>query len=153
MRVIRPGTVGGCGEEIPAERSVCVGRRRRWVGAVGAGLRPAPTVRQRAMSRRQQERASRFLGEIETGVRSAAEALRDNDVEASVATAVRLWWTSRLRGRRFAQLIYQARDVTRQRISLGVVQRGEPGRRQAMPYFFAVLRGLVDQERPALGHR
>jgi hypothetical protein len=101
------------------------------------------------MSRRQQERASRFLSEIETGVRSAAVELRDNDIEASVATAVRLWWTSRLRGRRFAQLVYQARDATRQRISLGVVQLGEPGRRAAMPYFFAVLRDLVDQEWPA----
>jgi hypothetical protein len=101
------------------------------------------------MSRRQPERASRFLSEIETGVRSAAVELRDNDIEASVATAVRLWWTSRLRGRRFAQLVYQARDATRQRISLGVVQLGEPGRRTAMPYFFAVLRDLVDQEWPA----
>lgn len=88
------------------------------------------------------------------GVRSAAVELHDNDVEASVSTAVRLWWTSRrLRGRRFAQLVYQARDVTRQRISLGVVQHGEPGRRTAMPYFFAVLRDLVDRERPTLEHR
>ena len=101
------------------------------------------------MSRRQQERASRFLGEIETGVRSAAVELRDNNIEASVAAAVRLWWTSRLRGRRFAQLVYQARDVTQECISLGVVQRGEAGRREAMPYFFAVLRDLVDQEWPA----
>jgi hypothetical protein len=49
--------------------------------------------------------------------------------------------------------VYQARDVTRQRVSLGVVQRGEPGRREAMPYFFAVLRDLVDQERSAPGRR
>ena len=99
------------------------------------------------MSRRQRERTSRFLGEIETVLRSAAVELRDNDVEASVASAVRLWWTSRLRGRRFAQLVYQARDETRRRISLGVVYHGEPGRRTAMPYFMAVLRDLVDQER------
>jgi hypothetical protein len=105
------------------------------------------------MSRRQREWTSHFLGEIETGVRSAAVDFGDNDVAGSVATAVRLWWTSRLRGRRFAQLVYQARDVTRQRISLGVVQRGEPGRRKAMPYFFAVLRDLVDQERSASAHR
>jgi hypothetical protein len=100
------------------------------------------------MSRRQRERTSLFLGQIETGVRSAALDFGDNDVEASVATAVRLWWTSRLRGRRFAQLVYQARDVTRQRISLGVVEQGEPGRRKTMPYFLAVLRDLVDQDRP-----
>jgi hypothetical protein len=105
------------------------------------------------MSRRQHERTSRFLGAIETGVRSAAMDFGDNDLDGSVSTAVRLWWTSRLRGQRFAQLVYHARDVTRQRISLGVVQRGEPGRRKAMPYFFAVLRDLVDQERSALGHR
>ena len=105
------------------------------------------------MSRRQRERTSVFQGEIETGVRSAAVGFGENDVEASVTTAVRLWWTSRLRGRRFAQLVYQARDVTRQRVSLGVVQCGEPGRREAMPYFFAVLRDLVDQERSAPGRR
>jgi hypothetical protein len=100
------------------------------------------------MSQRRRERTSRFQVEIEMGVRSAAVDFCDNDVEASVTTAVRLWWASHLRGRRFAQLVYQARDVTRQRISLGVVERGEPGRRGAMPYFFAVLRDLVDQEWP-----
>jgi hypothetical protein len=56
------------------------------------------------MSRRQRERTSLFRGEIETGVRSAAVELHDNDVEVSVTITVRLWWTSRLRGRRFAQL-------------------------------------------------
>ncbi len=55
------------------------------------------------MSERQRLRTSRFLGEIETLLRSAAVELRDNDVEASVASAVRLWWTSRLRGRRRLQ--------------------------------------------------
>jgi hypothetical protein len=105
------------------------------------------------MSRRQRERTSRFLDEIEAVLRSAALELRDNDVEASVTSAVTLWWTSRLRGRRFAQLVYQARELTRRRISLGVVVRGEPGRREAMPYFFAVLRDLVEQERLAPPHR
>ena len=52
---------------------------------------------------------------------------RDNAVEASVRTAVRMWWTSRLRGRRFAQLVYQAREVTQKRISLSVIECGEPG--------------------------
>jgi len=98
------------------------------------------------MSRRQRERGSRFQIDIEEQVRIAAATFRDNDVEASINVAVRLWWTSRLRGRRFAQLLGQARDVTQQRISLGVVERGEPGRRQAMPYFLAVLRDLVGQE-------
>jgi hypothetical protein len=148
MRVIRPVLLFCAGD-------LClgIGRRRRWVGAVGAGLGPAPTLWERAMSRRQRERTSLFRGAIETGVRSAAVELHDNDVEASASTAIQLWWTSRLRGRRFVQLVRQARDVTRQRISLGVVQLGEPGRREAMPYFFAVLRNLVDQERSAPGHR
>jgi hypothetical protein len=95
------------------------------------------------MSQRQHERASRFLDEIEAGVRAAAMAFRDNDVDRSVHVAVRLWWTSRLRGRRFAQLIRQARRITQEHVSLGSVQRGEPGRREAMPYFFSVLRELV----------
>jgi hypothetical protein len=76
---------------------------------------------------------------------------RDNDVEGSVTTAIRLWWTSRLRGRRFAQLVQHAHDVTQQRISLGVIQKGEPGQRDAMPYFFAVLRDLVNREPPRAG--
>src|SRR4051794_20661980 len=101
------------------------------------------------MSRRQGERTSRFQAEIESGIRSAATAFRDNDVEASITTAVRLWWASRLRGRRFAQLVQAARDVTQQRISLGVIGKGEAGQRQAMPYFFAVLRDLVDQQKQA----
>jgi len=99
------------------------------------------------MSRRQGERWSRFQVEIENGVRGAATAFRDNDPEASVGEAVRLWWTSRLRGRRFAKLVRDAHEVTQDRISLSGVVRGEAGRREAMPYFFAVLRDLVDRDR------
>ena len=116
------------------------------MGALGAGLRPASRSPVCAMSRRQGERASRFQAQIESGIRSTAMAFRDDDLEASITTALRMWWTSRMRGRRFAQLVQQARDVTQQRISLGVIQKGEPGRREAMPYFFAVLRDLIDQE-------
>jgi hypothetical protein len=68
---------------------------------------------------------------------------RADDVEASVLAATRLWWTSHLRGRRFAQLVQQARAVTHERISVGGVERGKPGGREAMPYFWAVLRDLV----------
>ncbi len=99
------------------------------------------------MSRRQTERGSRFQVEIEDGVRLAAVNFHDNEVEASVNAAVRLWWTSRLRGRRFSQLVHQAREVTQARISLGRVEHGEPGQREAMPYFFAVLHELVEQHR------
>src|SRR5690242_8818351 len=98
------------------------------------------------MSRDNHRRTSRFHMDIERSVASAAMAFRDNDVEASVHTAVRLWWTSQLRGRRFARLVVQAREITQQRISVGSVQHGQPGRRQAMPYFFAVLRDLVAHE-------
>lgn len=104
------------------------------------------------MSQRQHERASRFRVDIEDAVRSAAIAFRDNDVEASTETVIRLWWTSRLRGRRFAQLLQQARQVTQARISLGRIDRGQPGRREAMPYFLAVLRQLAERERHQRGH-
>jgi hypothetical protein len=97
------------------------------------------------VSRRQSERASRYRAEIEAGVRSAALVFRADDVEASVTAALRLWWTSHLRGRRFAQLVQQARAVTQERISVGSVERGEPGQREAMPYFWAVLRDLVSE--------
>jgi hypothetical protein len=104
------------------------------------------------MSRRQHERASRFQVEIEQGVRAAAIAFRDNDAEASIDTVIRLWWTSGLRGRRFVQLLHQAREVTQERVSLGAVERGQPGRREAMPYLMAVLRQLADTERQERGH-
>src|SRR5713101_1071170 len=78
-------------------------------GGGGGGAPPCPHVYCCCcMSRRQGERASRFQAEIEEGVRSAAMVFRDNDVEASVSAAVRLWWTSHLRGQRFAQLVHQA---------------------------------------------
>src|SRR6185503_8649203 len=85
---------------------------------------------------------------IEDGVRAAAVAFRDNDVDASIVTVTRLWWTTGLRGRRFAQLLQQARQVTQERISLGGVERGQPGRREAMPYFVAVLPHLAERQRP-----
>jgi hypothetical protein len=95
------------------------------------------------VSRRQAERVSRYQVEIEAAVRSAAVIFRADDVDASVTAAMHVWWTSHLRGRRFAQLVQQARAVTHERISVGSVERGEPGQREAMPYFFAVLRDLV----------
>jgi hypothetical protein len=104
------------------------------------------------MSQRQHERTSRFRLDIEDAVRAAATAFRDNDVEASTETVLRLWWTSRLRGRRFSQLLQQARQVTQERISLGAVERGHPGRREAMPYFLAVLRQLAERERTLRGY-
>ena len=97
------------------------------------------------VSRRQGERASRYRAEIEAAVRSSALAFRADDVQASVTAALRLWWSSHLRGRRFAQVVQQARAVTQERISLGGVELGQPGRREAMPYFWAVLRDLVSQ--------
>jgi hypothetical protein len=52
-----------------------------------------------------------------------------------------------MRGRRFVQLAQEASKRTSERVSLGSVERGAPGRRAAMPYFFAVLRDLVAQDR------
>ena len=102
------------------------------------------------MSRRQSERNSRYLLDIDRELRAASAAFRDNDVEASIALAVQLWWSSGLRGRQFAQLMHQARDITQMRISIGAVEHGGPGQRLAMPYFVAVLRGLVNQARRSL---
>jgi len=102
------------------------------------------------------ERALRYRVEIELDVRAAATKFRDNDQEASVARAFRLWWSSGVRGPRFAQLIRRATEITQARISLGAVERGEAGRREAMPYFFEVLRDLVSsgrQERPVTSSR
>jgi hypothetical protein len=39
--------------------------------------------------------------------------------------------------------VADALRITQEHVSLGSVQRGEPGRREAMPYFFSVLRDLV----------
>ena len=99
------------------------------------------------MSERQSQRGSRFGAEIEASVHSAALAFRADDIDASVSAAIRMWWTSRLRGRRFAQLVREAYEITQARISLGSVERGEAGHRQAMPYFLAVLQDLVANER------
>ena len=99
------------------------------------------------MSRRQHERVSRFEVDIQASVRVAAVAFRDNDIEGSVAAVVRLWWGSGLRGRRFVQLVGQAREITQERVSLGLVERGQPGRREAAPYFLVVLRDLVNRDR------
>jgi hypothetical protein len=94
------------------------------------------------------ERALRYRAEIECSVRAAALKFRDNDEDASMARAFRMWWSSGMRGPRFAQLIQRATEVTQARVSLGAVERGHPGRREAMPYFFEVLRGLTDEDRP-----
>lgn len=99
------------------------------------------------VSERQHQRVSRFAAEIEASVRSAALAFRADDAEASVSAALRMWWTSHLRGRRFAQLVREAYEITQARISLGSVEGGEAGHRQAMPYFLAVLQDLVANER------
>ena len=94
------------------------------------------------------ERALRYRSEIGLAVRAAAVKFRDNDQDASVMRAFRMWWSSGIRGPRFAQLIQQATDVTQARLSLGVVRRGGAGRRQAMPYFFEVLHELTQEDRP-----
>ena len=98
------------------------------------------------MSCRQKARASRFAGDVEALVSSAANRFWDDDPNRSVRAAIRLWWGSRLRGRRFVQLVQEATSRTSERVSLGAVKQGDPGRREAMPYFFAILRDLVAQE-------
>ena len=112
---------------------------------MGEGRNAASTGIVADVSRRQGERSSRYRAEIEAAVRSSALVFRADDVDASVTAAMHLWWTSHLRGRRFAQLVQHARAVTHERISVGGVERGEPGQREAMPYFWAVLRDLLSQ--------
>jgi hypothetical protein len=95
------------------------------------------------VSSQQKARMSRSTGDVETLVLSAANRFWDNDPNRSVRTALRLWWRSHVRGRRFVQLVQEATKRTSERVSLGVVQQGVPGRREAMPYFFAILSDLV----------
>jgi hypothetical protein len=83
---------------------------------------------------------------VETLVLSVANRFWDDDPNRSVRTALRLWWRSRLRGRHFVQLLQEATSRTSERVSLGTIKQGVPGRREAMPYFFAILRDLAAQE-------
>ena len=70
-----------------------------------------------------------------------------------VATVVlTIWPRSREGDGLFFAIVHQgtvdeltARAVTHERVSVGGVERGEPGRHEAMPYFWAVLRDLVSQ--------
>jgi hypothetical protein len=86
-------------------------------------------------------RASRFQADIEAIVRAAAVAFRDNDIENTLDAAVRLWWRTGLRGRRFIRLVQQARRITEERVSLGLVKRGKPGQREG----HAILHGGVER--------
>ena len=73
-----------------------------------------------------------------------ANALWQSQEGAGLVLRRKLYFDSlKLRGRRFAELVRQAYDVTQVRISLGAIERGDAGRREAMPYFLAVLRDLV----------
>ena len=98
------------------------------------------------MSYRQNVRVSRFAGDVEALVLAAANRFWDDDPSRSVRTALRLWWRSRLRGRRFVQILQEATSRTSERVSVGGVKQGAPGRREAMPYFFAIVRDLLAKE-------
>ena len=122
-------------------------------GAEGAGrglgraLCPSP-VSASPIRNSASQRALRYRAEIEVAVRAAGIKFRDNDQEASVVRAFRMWWSSGMRGQRFAHLIRGATEITQARISLGSVERGCAGRREAMPYFFEVLHELTQEDRP-----
>jgi hypothetical protein len=83
---------------------------------------------------------------VETLILSAANRFWDDDPNRSVRAAIRLWWGSGLRGRHFVQLLQEATSRTSERVLLGTIKQGVPGRREAMPYFFAILRELAVQE-------
>jgi hypothetical protein len=71
-----------------------------------------------------------------------ARRFRDNSPDDSIRTAHHLWWNSGLSHDKFVNLINEAVDITKATISSGRVRKGQPGQRQAMPYFFRVLRTL-----------
>jgi hypothetical protein len=57
-----------------------------------------------------------------------------------------MWWNSGIRESQFVELLQQARDITKVRISSGQVRSGQPGHRRAMPYCIAVLRNLLESK-------
>lgn len=72
-------------------------------------------------------------------LRDIGKELRDTDQRGSVGRIVNLWRQSGLPVEEFLLRMYQARDVAKEAISKGAVRNGEPGRRNAMAYWFKVL--------------
>jgi hypothetical protein len=74
-----------------------------------------------------------------------ARTFRDDSPERSIETAHHLWWNSHIPLGTFVDLLDRAALVTKQTISSGRLRRGEPGARDAMPYFLRVLKTLCDE--------
>jgi len=141
---LRPAGVTGCAgsdTSIQTSRSTPV-RKDRAVEPPGPS---APGYAEWDSRSAPSARALPLNDRITAVVEHHARAFRDDAVQQSVETAHHLWWNSRVPLQTFAELLDRAALVTKQTISSGRIRHGEPGARQAMPYFFRVLRTLCDE--------
>ncbi|MFN8526776.1 MAG: helix-turn-helix domain-containing protein [Chloroflexota bacterium] len=90
---------------------------------------------------------SNLTDDLASRIRAIGIELRDSGSARSIARAQHALWNSGLPYPAFAAIVEIARSRTREELSKGTVKNGQPGRRSAMPYFFAVLDDLVNQER------
>ncbi len=74
---------------------------------------------------------------------SVVGVFRDDDPGRSISRARHIWQGSRLPEAGFLPLLDEAATHTKHALSAGMIKRGEPGRRKAMPYFFAILEDLA----------
>jgi hypothetical protein len=93
--------------------------------------------------RPRQGSASRAGRRLKQTAEVLSREFRDDQPEWTAETLAHIWWNSGVRVSRFIDLLQQARDITKARISAGQVTSGEPGRRHAMAYCLTVLRGLL----------
>ena len=152
---VQPVAPGGSSELHPASEAGCAGSEtfvQRSPMKAGqkdrAVVPPGPSVPGSARWDSRSTSPVRNLplnDQVTAIVEHHARAFRDDAVQQSVETAHHLWWNSRVPLQAFAELLDRAALVTKQTISSGRIRHGEPGARQAMPYFFRVLRTLCDE--------
>jgi len=95
------------------------------------------------LTRQRLRHEPRSGGQLEQLTHLVCLELRDDKSERTAKTLLHMWWNSGVPKGRFIELLQQAREITKVRISAGQVALGEPGRRRAMPYCLAVLRSLL----------
>lgn len=79
-------------------------------------------------------------------LKDTGRELRDTDPGGSIGTLQNIWKASPTPASALMETMQEARQVTKQRISSGVIRNGEPGRREAMAYFFRVLEDRLKGE-------
>jgi hypothetical protein len=67
-------------------------------------------------------------------------------INSNATQAMRLLKASGLSEPDFAQRIYEARSITKDRANIRTSAKGETAVRNRMPYFWAVLRGLLGMQ-------